>query len=94
MNQFYRWIPTILLAAIGLFFLSMTYGPLIHAYKNKDKDQYTPSGVPCFGGICLIIAFLISPCKWFAFLGLLDYGLWQVPYMLIENVLIPIFKTK
>lgn len=76
------WGVCILIGLIGVFFLVMTYGALI---VSKKSDHYV-SGVPCVGGICIIIAFLLSPCKWLAFLGLLDYGLWYLPYILIKDL--------
>ena len=83
---FYLWIVTAIIALIGLFFIFVTYYTLYLSYKNrKDPDAYTPSGVPGVGGICLIIAFLISSCKWLAFLGLIDYGLWWLPYLIIKE---------
>ena len=91
----YRWIPTIIIAGIGVFFLFVTYGTMYIGYKNKDKpDAYTPSGVPCCGGLCLILAFLISPCKWLAFLGLLDCGFWEMGYIFITALIIPLFKKQ
>ena len=87
-STFHRWMLTALIAAIGLFFLCMTYGALIQSYKNRGTDRYSPSGVPCVGGLILIIAFLISPCKWLAFLVLLDYGIWEVPYLLIKEFIL------
>ena len=91
----YRWIPTIIIAAIGSFLLFVSYMSLYLGHKNRnDPDAYTPSGVPCSGGLCLILAFLISPCKWLAFLGLLDYGFWQLGYIFITEVIIPKLKKK
>ena len=78
-----QWAACILIGAVGLFFLIMTYGALL-ASKKSGKHI---SGVPCCGGILLIIAFLLSPCKWLAFLGLLDYGLWELPYQLISALI-------
>lgn len=79
-----RWIATIIIGAIGLFFLVMTYGALI-ASRRSGKHV---SGVPCVGGICLVIAFLLSPCKWLALLGFLDYGFWELPYLLIKDLVL------
>lgn len=93
--QIWRWIPTIILAVTGLFFLFVSYYTLYLGFKHKnDPDAYTPSGVPCTGGLCLIIAFLLSPCKWLAFLGLLDYGFWEIAYILFTELVIPAFKKK
>ena len=43
------------------------------AFGTK-KDNHSHSGIPFIGGIHFLIAGLISPCKWFAFLCLLDYA--------------------
>lgn len=77
-----KWGACIFFGLIGAFFLVMTYGALI---VSKKSGRYV-SGVPFFGGICIVIAFLLSPCKWLALLGFLDYGLWYVPYMLIKDL--------
>ena len=79
-----KWGVCILLGSIGVFFLVMTYGALIVSRKSK----HFVSGVPCAGGICIVIAFLLSPCKWLALLGFLDYGLWYLPYLLIRDLVI------
>lgn len=76
------WGLCMLFAVPGVFFLVMTYGALIVSKKTGKHI----SGVPCIGGICLILAFLLSPCKWLALLGLLDYGLWELPYLLLRDL--------
>lgn len=79
-----RWTPCIILGVIGLFFLIMTYGA---AYISRKSGKFV-SGVPCVGGFFIALGFLLSPCKWFAFLGLLDYGFWEIGYcLLIEPLL-------
>lgn len=76
------WGVCLLIGLIGVFFLVMTYGAMI---VSKKSDHYV-SGVPCVGGICIVIAFLLSPYKWLALLGFLDYGLWYLPYLLIKDL--------
>ena len=68
------WSLTAVLGGIGLFFLIMTYGAL---YSSHKTGKYV-SGVPCVGGFFILIAFLLSPIKWLAFLALLDYGFWMI----------------
>lgn len=63
----------IILCAIGLFFVSMTY--CAH-FAGR-------SGVPFIGGFLIAIGFLTSPVKWLALLGLIDPGYWSIPYYLI-----------
>lgn len=79
-----KWIVCVLVGSIGVFFLVMTYGALI----ASRKSGHHVSGVPCVGGICIVIAFLLSPCKWLAFLGFLDYGFWFLPYAVIKNLVL------
>lgn len=76
MNEFVtQWGVCILLCAIGAFFLVMTYGAMI---KGR-------SGVPCMGGLCILLGFLLSPVKWLAFLCLIDYGIWYLPYLVFSE---------
>ncbi len=63
----------IILGGIGLFFVIMSY---IAAKAGR-------SGVPIVGGILIIIGFLTTPVKWLALLGMVDYGLWALPYIII-----------
>lgn len=75
------WAVTLIFAAIGFFFIIMTYGALIQSYRTK---KYV-SGVPFVGGIIVAISFLLSPIKLLALLGLLDYGVWMVPVSIVKN---------
>ncbi|MBQ8086165.1 MAG: hypothetical protein IJ232_08690 [Lachnospiraceae bacterium] len=63
------WILPAILAAIGLFYLIMGISVLF----GKKNTEHNVSGVPFLGGIHFLIAGLISPCKWLAFLCVLDY---------------------
>lgn len=63
----------ILLCAIGLFFVIMTYG----AYFSGR------SGVPFIGGLLIVIGFLTTPVRWPALFGLIDPGYWEIPYFII-----------
>lgn len=76
-----KWIITIILVGIGAFNLFMTYGALI---ASKKRGKYI-SGVPCVGGVFIAVGFLFSPIKWLAFLGLLDYGIWYLPYTILKD---------
>lgn len=62
-----------LLCAVGLFFVSMTYG----AYLSER------SGVPLIGGLLIAAGFLTTPVKWLALLGLIDPGYWEILYIII-----------
>ena len=65
-----KWYLTIVLGIIGVFFLTVTY---IALYLSK-KNEKNISGAPFLGGVIIAVAFLLSPIKWLALLGLLDYG--------------------
>ena len=65
----------ILLCAIGLFFVIMSY--CAH-FAGR-------SGVPIVGGLLIAIGFLTSPLKWLALIGLVDYGFWTFPYFIIRD---------
>lgn len=74
MNDFIsQYGLSILLCAIGLFFIIMSYGA---AFAGR-------SGVPFVGGLFIVVGFLISPMKWLALLGLIDYGYWTIPYFMV-----------
>ena len=70
------YILCIILCLIGFFFMGLCYYTVFFT---------TSSGVPFFGGIIVAIGFLLSPFKWLALLGLLDYGVWALPYLLISG---------
>ena len=76
-----KWYLTIVLGIIGVFFLTVTY---IALYLSK-KNEKNISGAPFFGGVIIAVAFLLSPIKWLALLGLLDYGIWVLPYVLLSD---------
>lgn len=68
------WTPCILISGIGFLLLALTYGARV---ASKRSGKYV-SGTPCFGGLLIALGFLLSPCKWLALLGLLDYGFWEL----------------
>lgn len=76
-----EWIVTIILGSIGILFLIITYAALIISYRT---GKYV-SGVPSIGGIFIFTAFMLSPVKWLVVLALLDYGVWELPYVLISE---------
>lgn len=76
-----EWLMTITLGIIGVFLIAATYAA---SYQSKKSNKHI-SGFPFFGGLILAVAFLFSPIKWLAFLGLIDYGLWLLPYVLIMD---------
>ena len=76
-----EWILTIIIGAPGLALLIITYAALLVSIRS---GHYV-SGAPLFGGLLIIAAFLLSPIKPLALLGLLDYGIWTFPYLLIRD---------
>lgn len=72
-NFIFHYGVGILLCAIGLFFVIMTYGA---HFTGR-------SGVPFVGGLFIAIGFLTMPVKWPALLGLMDPGYWSIPYFLV-----------
>lgn len=71
------------LLVIGAFFLFMTYGALI---ESKLKNTHI-SGVPCVGGLCILIGFLTSTCKPLCLLCFLDYGFIMIPWAIVLNII-------
>ena len=76
------WTPCILISGIGFLLLALTYGARI---ASKRSGKYV-SGTPCFGGLLIALGFLLSPCKWLALLGLLDYGFWELGLSCVKHL--------
>lgn len=70
-----HYTACIILVGIGLFFVIMSY---VAARAGR-------TGVPLVGGLLIAVGFLTSPLKWLALLGLIDYGWWLLPYVLISE---------
>ena len=71
----------IIIGVIGILYLIFNIGAIIETKKIKAKgSDHHISGIPFLGGIHLIIAGLISPIKWLALLGVLDYTFWSFLY--------------
>lgn len=80
MAEFFRQNAlTVILLAIGLFFMVMTYAAII---SSKRSGRHV-SGVPFVGGFFVFLAFIVSPWKYLSALCLLDYGIWMLPYSMI-----------
>ena len=73
-----RWYAFMFIGILGLLQVILSYCALIVSKKTGKHF----SGVPVFGGIFLLIAGLVSPCQWLCLLCLLDYGFWEIPYIL------------
>ena len=70
------YILCAILCLIGFFFMGLCYYTVFFT---------TSSGAPFIGGIFVAIGFLLSPFKWLALLGLLDYGVWALPHAIISE---------
>lgn len=75
------WVFPIILGIIGIGYIALNIGALLESKKMHERgEDHHVSGIPLLGGIHLIIAGLISPCKWLALAGLLDYSLLMFLY--------------
>ena len=67
------WVFPVIIGGIGLFYVFLN----IMAIRASKKANRFVSGVPLLGFIHLLVAGLISPCKWLAFLCVLDFTFWE-----------------
>lgn len=67
-----------ILVGLGILCLIQTYGAIIVSRKGRFV-----SGIPCVGGLFILLGFLISDKKLLCLLCLLDYGILYLPYQLI-----------
>lgn len=70
------YILCAILCLIGFFFMGLCYYTVFFTES---------SGAPFIGSIFVAIGFLLSPFKWLALLGLLDYGVWALPHAIISE---------
>lgn len=73
-----KYLITIILCGIGAFLVIVTYG----------ANRAGRSGFPIIGGLLIAAGFLISPWKWLALLGLLDYGPGYLAYLYISEAMV------
>lgn len=62
-----------IVAGIGILYLVLNFMAI---QKGKRENRFI-SGIPFIGGIHLLIAGILSPCKWLALLCILDFTGWQ-----------------
>ena len=75
------WVFPAILGGIGIFYLVLNIGADLTSRKlQKEGQDRHVSGIPFLGGIHLLIAGLISPCKWLALLCVLDFTFWEFLY--------------
>ena len=73
-----KYFITFVLVGIGVFFVVMTYG----------ANRRGRSGIPVVGGLFIAVGFLLSPCKWLAILGLVDYGPSYLIYLYVSEAFV------
>ena len=79
MVGFFTENPTVILALIGLLLSVLN---LVNLIKNRKRDHFV-SGIPLFGGLFILIGFLLSHHKIWALLCFTDYSWVMLPYSLI-----------
>lgn len=67
------WILSGIVAGIGVLYLVLNYMAI---QKGKRENRFI-SGIPFIGGIHLLIAGILSPCKWLALLCIMDFSIWN-----------------
>lgn len=68
----------------GVFLLLLGIGLLL-IIVSIAAGRAGRSGVPLVGGLLIIIGGLTTPTKLLALLGLLDYGFWMFPCVIISD---------
>lgn len=80
--KMHPWVFPAILGGIGIFYLVLNIGADLTSRKlQKEGQDRHVSGIPFLGGIHLLIAGLISPCKWLALLCVLDFTFWEFLYV-------------
>lgn len=67
------WVLSGIVAGIGILYIVLNF---LAIQKGKRENRFI-SGIPFIGGIHLLIAGIISPCKWLALLCVLDFTIWE-----------------
>lgn len=81
MGGFFKNNPTVIIALIGLLLAVLNFVNLI---QNRKRDHFV-SGIPLFGGLLILIGFLLSHHKWLALLCFTDYSWLMFPYAIISE---------
>ena len=79
MGSFFTKNPTVILALIGLLLSLLN---IVNLIKNRKEDHYV-SGIPLFGGLFILIGFLLSHHKIWALLCFTDYSWVMLLFSLI-----------
>ena len=79
--KMHPWVFPIIIGIIGFLYIAINIGAALETKKiQKAGSDHHVSGIPILGGIHLLIAGLISPCKWLALLFVLDYTIWMLVF--------------
>ena len=78
------WVFPAILGGIGILYIFINIMANVESKRiqARGEDRHV-SGIPFLGGIHLLIAGLISPCKWLALLSVLDYTFWEFLYVVL-----------
>ncbi len=80
------WVFPGIIGGIGVLYIIYNIAAAMTSKKMQREgiDRHI-SGFPFLGGIHILIAGLISPCKWFALLCVLDYTFWSFLYAVLRG---------
>lgn len=85
LSRQHSWMVSGIIGAIGVLWILLN----LNAIRLSKKNNRHISGIPFIGGAHLLIAGLVSPCKWLALLCVLDYSIWSFIYsMFIHGTVI------
>lgn len=76
MSSFFANNPTVILALIGLLLSVLN---IVNLILSRKRDHFV-SGIPLFGGLFILIGFLLSHHKIWALLCFTDYSWVLFPY--------------
>ncbi|MBQ8959884.1 MAG: hypothetical protein IJ071_01540 [Ruminococcus sp.] len=75
------WAVPGIIGGIGVLYIIYYIAAIIATKRIQRKGSSRHiSGIPFLGGIHILIAGLISPCKWLALLCVLDLSFWSFLY--------------
>ena len=84
--KMHPWVFPIIFIVIGILYIFINIGAALETRKiQRQGSDHHVSGIPILGGIHLLIAGLISPCKWLALLFVLDYTIWLFIYSIFKQ---------
>ena len=93
--KMHPWVFPILIGGIGLLYVILNIGAILETKKiQREGSDHHISGIPILGGIHLLIAGLISPCKWLALLCVLDFTCWEFVYVFCLESLIQKIRSR